>query len=133
MDVPKDCLYSRDHLWVRTEGNQAVIGVTEKFMEETGEAIFLDLPEIDDSLSVAAPFGIIESNRTVSDLTAPLTGEIVDVNFDLIKSPDVINEDPYGDGWLVRVEMDDFEQAELLMTPEDYEDYVVDLSPEEEE
>lgn len=131
MDVHKDCLYTRDHLWVRAEGNQAVIGVTDFSQGELGEVVFLDLPEVDDELSVAVPFGIVESDRTVSDMTAPLSGEVVEINSDLRESPDLVNEDPYGEGWLIRLEMDESDQLDALMTPEEYEDYIADLVAEE--
>ncbi|UCF31122.1 MAG: glycine cleavage system protein GcvH [bacterium] len=132
MDVPKNCLYTRDHLWVRPEGSRAVVGVTDYYQEELGEVVLLDLPEIDSDISVSASFGIIESDRMVSDLTAPLTGEVVEVNLDVIDSPELVNEDPYGDGWLVRIEMDDSDQTEILMSPEEYEDYISGLVVQEE-
>lgn len=132
MDVPKNCLYTRDHLWVRPEGSRAVVGVTDYYQEELGEVVLLDLPEVDSDISVSASFGIIESDRMVSDLTAPLTGEVVEVNLDVIDSPELVNEDPYGDGWLVRIEMDDSDQTEILMSPEEYEDYISGLVVQEE-
>jgi glycine cleavage system H protein len=92
-----------------------------------GEAIFVDLPDVEDDIEITGTFGIIESNRTVSDMTAPVTGTVMEVNLDLERGPELINEDPYGEGWLIRVQLDDPQQIDSLMAPEEYEDYIADL------
>ena len=127
MDVPRNCLYSRDHFWVRLEGNFAVAGVTDYLQGELGPVTLVDLPEVGDEVQAMTTFGIIESSHTVADLTSPLSGEVARVNLDLLESPDSINEDPYGDGWLIRILLADHDQVAGLMTPEDYEDYISDL------
>ena len=127
MNVPRDCRYSRDHFWVKPEGNEALIGLSDYLQTELGEAIFIDLPDLEDDIEITGTFGIIESNRAVSDMTAPVSGTVMDVNLDLERGPELINEDPYGEGWLIRVQLDDSQQIDSLMTPEAYEEYIADL------
>lgn len=131
MDVPRNCRYTRDHFWIRPEGNMAVLGVSNSFQEELGEVVFVDLPDVDDDIEVLGTFGIIESEGTVSDLIAPVSGTVAQINHDLENTPELINEDPFGEGWLIRVQLDDPEQVESLMTPEEYEDYIIDHDEEE--
>ncbi len=131
MNVPRDCRYSRDHFWVKPEGNEALIGLSDYLQTELGEAIFIDLPDLEDDIEITGTFGIIESNRAVSDMTAPVSGTVMDVNLDLERGPELINEDPYGEGWLIRVQLDDPQQIDSLMAPEEYEDYIADLVLEE--
>ncbi len=132
MDIPKNCLYSRDHFWTRPEGNEAVIGVTDWAQRELGEIEFVDLPELEEEVDAFVSCGVLESNKAVSDLTVPLSGDVIEVNFDVESSPELVNEDPYGEGWLFRIVIADSEQLSALMTPEEYEDYVIDLEVEEE-
>jgi len=127
MNVPGNCRYTKDHFWVRPEGNEALIGLSDYLQEELGEAIFVDLPDIEDDIEIMGTFGIIESTRTVSDMTAPVSGTVMKVNLDLESGPELINEDPYGDGWLIRVQLDEPQQIDSLMTPEEYENYIGDL------
>ena len=127
MNVPRNCRYSRDHFWVKPEGNEALIGLSDYLQTELGEVIFVDLPDVEDDIEVTGTFGIIESNRAVSDMTAPVSGTVMDVNLDLERGPELINEDPYGEGWLIRVQLDDPQQIDSLMAPEEYEDYIADL------
>ncbi|UCF89225.1 MAG: glycine cleavage system protein GcvH [bacterium] len=130
MNVPRNCRYTRDHFWVRPEGNEAVIGLSDYLQEELGDAIFIDLPDLEDDIEMAGTFGIVESTRTVSDMTAPISGTVVEVNSDLESGPELINEDPYGEGWIIRVQFDDPQQMDSLMTPEEYEEYIADLVQE---
>lgn len=132
MDVPKNYLYTRDHLWINPEGNRSRVGVTDYWQGELGDVVFVDLPDLDDEVQMAASFGIVESDRAVSDLTAPVSGEIQDVNSDLVESPELINEDPYGEGWLVVIQMAEPDQVDTLMTSEEYEDYIAGLDEVEE-
>ena len=131
MNVPRNCRYTRDHFWVRPEGNEALIGLSDYLQAELGEIIFVDLPDIEDDIEIAGTFGIIESTRTVSDMTAPVTGTVMEVNLDLEGGPEFINEDPYGEGWLIRIQLDDSQQIDSLMTPEAYEEYIADLVQED--
>ncbi len=132
MDIPKNCLYSRDHFWTRPEGNEAVIGVTDWAQRELGEIEVVDLPELEEEVEAFVSCGVLESDKVISDLTVPLSGDVIEVNSDLESNPEQVNEDPYGEGWLFRIVIADSEQLSALMTPEEYEDYVIDLEVEEE-
>ncbi len=131
MNVPGNCKYSKDHFWVRPEGNEAVIGMSDHLQGELGDVIFVDLPDVEDDIEITGAFGIVESNRAVSDMIAPVTGTVNVVNPDLEASPELINEDPYGEGWLIRVQLDEPDQINFLMTPEEYEEYIESLIPED--
>ena len=131
MSVPRNCRYTKDHFWVKPEGNDALIGVSEYLQEELGEIVFVDVPDVEDDIVISGTFGIIESTRTVLDLTAPVTGTVKEVNSDIEGSPEIINEDSYGDGWLIKVQLDDPKQIDFLMTAEEYEEYIADLIMEE--
>lgn len=131
MDVPKDCLYSRDHFWSKPKGNEAVIGITDWAQGDLGEIVFIELPEVESDVEALSACGILESSDTVFDVMTPLSGEVLEFNPDLKESPELVNEDPYGDGWLFRLNIADFEQLNALMTPEEYEDYISDLDTEE--
>ena len=131
MNVPRNCRYTKDHFWVRPEGNEAVIGVSDYLQRELGDIVFVNLPEVDDDIEALGTFGIIESDKAVADLITPVTGTVVKIDKALEEGPELVNEDPYGEGWLVRIELDDPEHLDALMTPEEYEDYISDLGEEE--
>ncbi|GBE14220.1 glycine cleavage system H protein [bacterium BMS3Abin14] len=132
MDVPGNCYYTSDHLWVRPAGNQAEIGVTDFFQQELGDVVHVDLPEAEIEIEVTSSFGVLESVDAVVDLTAPISGETLEVNADLADSPELINEDPYGEGWLLKVEISEPGQVESLMTPVEYKSYIADLGRRDE-
>jgi len=132
MDVPRNYLYTRDHLWIKPEGNRSRVGVTDYSQEELGDVVFIDLPDPGDDVQMAASFGIIESDNAVADLVAPVTGDIAEVNSDLTESPELVNEDPYGEGWLVTIQMSEPDQIDNLMPSEEYEDYIAGLGDVEE-
>jgi len=131
MDVPRNCRYTRDHFWIRPEGNTAVVGVSDYLQDEMSEVVFVDLPDVDDEVTFLGTYGIIESEVSVSDLIAPVSGTVTQINPDLENSPELVNEDPYGEGWLIKVLIDDPDEVESLMTPEEYEVYITDLDGEE--
>lgn len=128
MDIPGNFLYTKDHFWIKREGNEVLVGLTDYGQSDMGEILFVDLPELEDQLNATEAFGIVESDIVVADLVAPVSGEVVDVNFDVADSPEVVNEDPYGDGWIVRIHLDDTDQLDSLMTADEYQDYISDLS-----
>ncbi len=132
MDVPGNCYYTSDHLWVRPAGNQAEIGVTDFFQQELGDVVHVDLPEAEIEIEVTSSFGVLESVDAVVDLTAPISGETLEVNADLADSPELINEDPYWEGWLLKVEISEPGQVESLMTPVEYKSYIADLGRRDE-
>jgi glycine cleavage system H protein len=106
-DVPDDCRYLETHEWVRTEDGTARVGISEFAQDELGDIVFVDLPEVGDRIEQGESFGVIESIKAVSDLYAPVSGEVVDANDELETAPELVNDDPFGDGWLVAVELDD--------------------------
>ena len=121
---PKELRYSRTHEWVRVEGNQGTVGITYHAAAELGDVTYLELPELGFSVVRGDVFGVIESIKAVEDLVAPVGGQITEVNNPLVSALDTINRDPYGEGWLVAVEMDDLPELDELMTAEEYETFV---------
>ena len=132
MKVPKKLRYTREHEWVLIEGNQATVGITDFAQHELGEVVYVELPKVGDSVTKDEPFGVVESVKAASDVYAPVSGEVTESNDDLVSSPELINDDPYGDAWLIRVEMSDSSEVEHLMTAEDYKDYVEEEGEAEE-
>jgi glycine cleavage system H protein len=115
MDVPENLRYSTDHEWVRIEGDEAVVGITAYAADELGDVVFVELPDIGRTLQRSEVFGVIESVKTASDLYAPLAGEVVAINDALEGGPELVNSQPYGEGWMVRLRLDDAcAVAELL-------------------
>ena len=121
MEIPEDLYYTREHVWLRVTGNRGKIGITDYAQLEMGEIVFLNLPEENAPIEQDEVFGTLESSKTVADLYAPVSGEIVSVNKDLEEEPSLINDDPYGNGWLVTLEIDDPSQLEDLLEASEYE------------
>jgi glycine cleavage system H protein len=132
MKFPKNLRYTREHEWVLIEGNQATVGITDYAQHELGEVVFVELPKVGDSVTKDEPFGVVESVKAASDVYAPLSGEVSETNDDLVSSPELINDDPYGDAWLIRVEMSDPSEVEQLMSAADYKDYIEEEGEAEE-
>jgi glycine cleavage system H protein len=132
MKFPKKLRYTREHEWVLIEGNQATVGITDFAQHELGEVVYVELPKVGDSVTKDEPFGVVESVKAASDVYAPVSGEVTESNDDLVSSPELINDDPYGDAWLIRVEMSDSSEVEHLMTAQDYKDYVEEEGEAEE-
>jgi glycine cleavage system H protein len=132
MKFPKKLRYTREHEWVLIEGNQATVGITDFAQHELGEVVYVELPKIGDSVTKDEPFGVVESVKAASDVYAPVSGEVTESSDDLVSSPELINDDPYGDAWLIRVEMSDPSEVEHLMTAQDYKDYVEEEGEAEE-
>ena len=122
MSVPEELQYTRSHEWVRTEGDTATIGITDHAQDELGDVVFVELPEVGATLDAGDSFGTVESVKAVSDLYTPVGGEVVEVNEALGDSPEKINEDPYGEGWILKVRVSD-EGAGLLSASE-YEQFL---------
>lgn len=125
MNFPRDLRYTSEHEWVRvTEGNIAVIGITEFAQGELGDIVYVDIDSVGNSLKADEVFGSIEAVKTVSDLFMPVDGKVLEVNPELDGSPDLVNTDPYGDGWIIKVEMSDPSQVEGLMDAAAYNNSV---------
>jgi glycine cleavage system H protein len=133
MDNPDDLYYNRDHLWVRMQGNRGTVGVTDHAQREMGEILFVDLPEEGSQVDKNDGFGSLESSKTVAELRSPLSGEIVSINKDLEEEPSLVNDDPYGNGWLMVVEVDDPGELEDMLNAADYEELLEQKDEEEEE
>jgi glycine cleavage system H protein len=118
---PEDLLYHSEHDWARVEGDEATFGITWYAQDSLGEVVFFDPPKVGATVSKDSPYTEVESVKAVSDVVGPLSGEIIAINEDLADSPEQINEDPYGDGWLVRVRLSDPSEQEALLDAAAYE------------
>ncbi len=121
---PSDYLYSRDHEWVRVEGDTCVLGITEYAQEELGEIVFVELPEAGQSFDSTDEVGTIESVKAVAEVYTPVSGEVIEVNASLEDEPELLNDDPHGDGWLIRMKISDKAELKELMSAEQYEEYI---------
>ena len=121
MDVPEGLRYTEDHEWVRLEGEEAVVGITAYAADELGDIVFVELPSVGADLSARQTFGVVESVKAVSDLFAPLAGEVVEANGELAGRPELVNDQPYGDGWMLRIRVEDPGQADELLDASAYE------------
>ena len=119
MNIPENLLYSSDHEWVRIESGKAVIGITDYAQDALGDVVFVDLPNIGGVVSSGQSITEVESTKSVSDIYAPITGTIIEVNHDLVESPELLNEDPYGEGWICTIQFSDDSMPDLL-SPEQY-------------
>ena len=124
--VPSDLRYTKDHEWVRIEGDQATVGVTDFAANQLGDVVFVDLPAVGRSVEQFATFGVVESVKAVSDLFAPLGGEVVEVNPRLATSPELVNSDPFGEGWMIRLRVGEAGQADQLLDATAYERLVAE-------
>ena len=120
----KGLRYSKEHEWVKVEGDKVRIGISDFAQEELGDIVFVELPEVGDTITADEPFGSVESVKTVSELYAPISGTVVEVNGDLDDNPEYVNESPYEKAWMVVIEPDDASEVESLMTAEQYEEMV---------
>ncbi len=120
VDVPAGLRYSDDHEWLRAEGDEGTVGITRYAADELGDVVFVELPRVGQTLTRGETFGVIESVKTASDLYAPVAGEVLAVNTDLGGAPELINSDPYTDGWIVRLRLADPSEAELLRDADAY-------------
>jgi len=124
MKIPQELKYTKDHEWVRVEGDHVVIGVTDFAQKELGDIVYVDVDTEGDTVEKDEVFGSVEAVKTVSDLFMPITGEVVEFNEALEDAPEVVNNDPYGDGWMIKVAISDVKELESLLTPEQYNDLV---------
>lgn len=123
-NVPHELLYTKEHEWVRIDGNSAVVGITEHAQRELGDVVFVELPEIGQRFEVGESFGNVESVKAVSEIYAPLSGEISEINSEVVDSPELVNEDPYGDGWLVKFSFTTAPSG--LLSADAYQEYLND-------
>ena len=124
MIVPENLRYSQDHEWVAVDGDTIRVGITDYAQDALGDVVFVELPEVGAQVTAGSSFGEVESTKSVSDLYAPMSGEIVEVNGDLIDSPERINDDPYGDGWICRIKVSDSSQLDDLLDADAYQSLI---------
>ena len=130
MKFPEDCLFSKQHEWVKVNGDTATVGITDYAQKELGDVVFVELPKVGDTFDTNEPFGNVESVKAVSEVFCPVAGEVLEVNQDLVSSPEWVNTDPYGDAWFVKLKVTDPEDLKELFNSEEYEEYVAEESAE---
>lgn len=121
---PDDCLYTKEHEWIKVKGNIGVIGITDYAQESLGDIVFIDLPEVGEKYDAGDPFGSVESVKAVSDIYTPVTGEVVEVNERLKEEPEKLNEDPFGEAWLIKIKIAITRELEGLLKAEEYAEYI---------
>ncbi len=124
MNIPAELKYTKDHEWVRIEGGEAVIGITDFAQSELGDIVFVEVETEGDSIESEEIFGSVEAVKTVSDLYMPLSGEVLSFNSELEDAPEVVNSDPYGAGWMIRVKISDTSEVDALLSAEQYRDLI---------
>jgi glycine cleavage system H protein len=122
--VPENLRYTKDHEWIRVEGDVGTVGISDHAQEELGDIVFVELPKVGAQLEQSASFGSVESVKAVSDIYSPAAGEVTENNAALAEAPEKVNEDPYGQGWLMKLRLRDPQQVAKLMTAAEYTDYV---------
>ncbi len=123
---PQDLKYTKEHEWARGDAKLVVVGVTQHAQEALGDVVYVELPKVGATITAGQPFGVIESTKAVSELFAPLTGKVVKINSTLSDSPQTVNQDPYGAGWLIELEPSDGKQLDTLLTAAAYEQLIKD-------
>lgn len=124
MNIPENLKYTKDHEWIRVEGNEAYVGITDFAQGELGDIVFIEIETEGETLDKEEVFGSVEAVKTVSDLFMPLSGSIAEVNADLDDSPELVNSDPYGKGWMIKISISDTSELDDLMSAADYKDLV---------
>jgi len=124
MEFPSDLKYSKEHEWVRLEGETAVIGISDHAQDELGDVVYVELPEVGRGLKQDETFGVVESVKAVSDVYTPLSGEIAEVNTKLGDEPELINNAPYGDGWIIKLKTSDLGEMDGLMDAAAYQEFI---------
>jgi glycine cleavage system H protein len=123
---PKELKYDKEHEWIKVTDDVAVVGISDFAQDQLGEVVYVDLPAVGDEIVAGENFGEIESVKSVSELISPVSGEVVEVNDALGDTPETVNEDPYGDGWMIKIKMGDPAQVDDLMTADEYEAFVAE-------
>jgi len=122
-NVPEDLHYSKDHEWVRVDGDQAIIGITDYAQNSLGDVVYVELPKADDEFAANESFGSVESVKAVSEVFTPVAGMVVKINESLADEPETVNSDPYGKGWMIRIKMSHPGEVDSLLTAAEYEDF----------
>jgi len=124
MNLPSELKYTKDHEWVRLEGDIAIVGITDFAQSELGDIVYIDVETLDETVNADDVFGTVEAVKTVSDLFMPLTGEIIELNENLEDEPELVNTDPYGEGWMIKIKISDETEIEKLLDAESYKNLI---------
>jgi glycine cleavage system H protein len=124
MTIPENLKYTKDHEWIKIEGNQAIVGITDFAQGELGDIVFIEIETIDETLEKEEVFGTVEAVKTVSDLFMPVSGKVLEVNAKLEDSPELVNKDPYGDGWMIKISVSNTAELDSLLTPAQYKELI---------
>jgi len=124
MEFPEEVKYTEEHEWVMVEGDVVTIGITDFAQDQLGDVVFVELPEVGEQLQSGKPFGVVESVKAVSDVYAPVTGEVVEVNDNLPEDPEMINNSPYDEGWMLKIKLSDPTQLDELMDVDAYQAFI---------
>lgn len=127
-DIPKELKYSKEHEWVKVDGKVAIVGITAFAQEQLGDVVYVELPKVGDPVKAGDTFGVVESTKAVSDLYSPVTGTIVEVNDPIADSPETVNSDPYGEAWLIKVELSNPSEVDGLLDADGYQSHVTSSS-----
>ena len=122
--IPENLHYSKDHEWVKVDGDLATIGITDYAQHSLGDVVYVELPSVGDKFETHEPFGSVESVKAVSEVFTPIAGEVIEVNDDLNDTPEAVNNDAYGDAWMIKVKMDNPLEANAMLSAEEYEEYL---------
>ena len=128
MKHPQDCRYSKQHEWIRVDDGRGTIGITDHAQQELGDVVFVELPEVGQAFAADEVFANVESVKAVSEVYAPIAGEVVEVNTALAHSPQLVNEDPYGQAWFVKINLADRSKLDKLLSAEEYQSYLAEES-----
>lgn len=124
MEFPQDLKYTKEHEWVKVEGDIATIGITDYAQDSLGDVVYVELPHEGGSVTKSEPFGVVESVKAVSDLYSPVSGTVAEVNDAIIDSPEAVNDDPYGDAWMIKVELSSPDELDDLLSADDYQSFI---------
>ncbi|MFT3737644.1 MAG: glycine cleavage system protein GcvH [Breznakibacter sp.] len=124
MSIPKDLKYTKDHEWIRVEGNIAVVGITDFAQGELGDIVFVEIETVGEAVAKEEVFGTIEAVKTVSDLYMPVTGKVLEMNPALDNQPELVNKDPYGEGWMIKIEVENADELKSLLSADQYADLI---------
>jgi len=130
MKFPEDCLYTKQHEWIRVNGEVATVGISDHAQKELGDIVFVELPKVGDTFDTNEPFGNVESVKAVSEVFCPVAGEVLEINQELVGSPQWVNQDPYGDAWFIKLKISNPEELRDLFNAKEYEEYVAEESDE---
>lgn len=123
MEFPQDLKFTKEHEWVKVEGDTVTIGITDYAQDSLGDVVYVELPQEGGSVTKNEPFGVVESVKAVSDLYSPVSGTVTEVNDAIIDSPEAVNDDPYGDAWMIKVELSSPDELDDLLSADDYESF----------